>query len=257
MRYIFSPHGELALRSFIHHDTLLAFDFDGTLAPIVPQPEAASAPTSINLAMTRLCEVATVAIITGRSIKDVRARLGFQPKYIVGNHGAEGLPGVPDNPDTLPEVAGWETQLRAAWHGLPAGVHLENKGHSLTLHYRMAADRESARQSLEHKIQQLAPAPRRIGGKCVINLLPHTAADKFDALLALQRKEAAPHALFIGDDETDESVFRQALPQWLTIRVGRKDDSAANYYLNTQSEMAALIQRIDRLIRAAQKETRT
>lgn len=255
MRYIFSPHGELALRSFIAHDTLLAFDFDGTLAPIVLQPETASAPTSINQAMSKLCEIATVAIITGRSIKDVRARLGFQPKYIVGNHGAEGLPGTSSPPGTLPEIAEWEIQLRAAWHGLPAGIHLENKGHSLSLHYRMATDREAARQSLEQKIQQLVPAARRIGGKCVINLLPRNAADKFDALLALQRTEAAPHALFIGDDETDESVFRQALPQWLTIRVGRKQDSAASYYLNTQSEMAGLIQRIDRLIRTIKKET--
>lgn len=257
MRYIFSPHGELALRSFIDQDTLLAFDFDGTLAPIVPQPETASAPTSINLAMVKLCEVATVAIITGRAVSDVQTRLGFQPKYIVGNHGAEGLPGTSGHPGTLPEVAEWESQLRAIWHGLPTGIHLENKGHSLSLHYRMAADRESARQSLEQKIQTLVPAARRIGGKCVINLLPSSAADKFDALLALQRTESAPHALFIGDDETDESVFRQALPQWLTIRVGHKDDSAANYYLNTQSEMAALIQRIDRLIRTNQRKGKT
>lgn len=254
MRYILSPQGERALHSFIERDTLLAFDFDGTLAPIVPQPEAASAPTSINLAMSRLCEVATVAIITGRSIEDVRARLGFHPKYIVGNHGAEGLPGMASQPDSLPEIAAWEAQLRATWSGVPSGVHLENKGHSLTLHYRMTTHRESARQLLETKIQQLVPMPRRIGGKCVINLLPVNAADKFDALLALQRTEAAHHALFIGDDETDESVFRKALPQWLTIRVGRKVDSAASYYLNTQSEMAALIQRIDRQIRSRRKE---
>ncbi len=256
MRYIFSPQGELALRSFIDQSTLLAFDFDGTLAPIVPNPDAASAPTSISRAMSRLCEVATVAIITGRAIEDVRSRLNFAPKYIVGNHGAEGLPGGISHEGTLPEVSAWENQLLIALKDLPSGVSMENKGHSLTLHYRMVSDREAAKKALAALAQTLEPVPRCIGGKCVLNLLPADAADKFDAMLALQRAENARHALFIGDDETDESVFRNALPQWLTIRVGHKDGSAARYYLNSQSEMAALIQRIDRQIRTKHKEAK-
>ena len=65
MRYIFSPQGERALMNFINSRTLLAFDFDGTLAPIVPRPEEACSPNSVSRAMSRLAEVATVAIITG------------------------------------------------------------------------------------------------------------------------------------------------------------------------------------------------
>lgn len=254
MRYIFSPQGESVLNRFIKRDTLLAFDFDGTLAPIVPHPDSASTPTSVGLAMKRLCEIATVAIITGRSVQDISARLGFAPKYIVGNHGAEGLPGTTPPGVTLAEVAAWENQILAAWESLPSGVSMESKGHSLTLHYRMAADRESARMALENLAQSLDPLPRRIGGKCVVNLLPGNAADKFDALLALQRIENAPNALFIGDDETDESVFRKALPGWLTIRVGRDAPSAAAYCLNSQHEMVTFIQRIDGLIRSTRKE---
>lgn len=254
MRYIFSPHGESFLNRFIKRDTLLAFDFDGTLAPIVPHPDSASTPTSISLAMTRLCEIATVAIITGRSVQDIRERLGFIPKHIVGNHGAEGLPGAPPSGVKLPEVAAWENQILAAWECLPTGVSMETKGHSLTLHYRMAADRESARMALDNLAQSLDPLPRRVGGKCVVNLLPGNAPDKFDALLTLQRIENAPNAMFIGDDETDESVFRRALPGWLTIRVGHETPSAAAFCLNSQHEMVTFIQRIDGLIRRAKKE---
>lgn len=254
MRYIFSPQGEAVLNGFIRRDTLLAFDFDGTLAPIVPHPDSASTPTSISRAMSRLCEIAAVAIITGRSVGDIRARLNFTPKYIVGNHGMEGLPGDSGNPRSLEEIAGWERQIHDASGGLPAGTSLENKGHSLTLHYRMASNREQARQVLEALVRTLSPTPRIIGGKCVINLLSMNAADKFDALLALQRSEHARNALFIGDDETDEAVFRKALPDWLTIRVGQDTGSAAAYCLNSQMEMAALILRIDALVRDTLRE---
>ncbi|MDR3410950.1 MAG: trehalose-phosphatase [Formivibrio sp.] len=250
MKYIFSPHGEHALIDFIDNQTLLAFDFDGTLAPIVPRPEDACAPTSMGRAMTHLTEVATVAVITGRAISDVRARLNFEPKYIVGNHGAEGIPGLTDKTGDSAEIAVWERQILAAWHTLPQGVKMENKQHSLSLHYRMTSNRDEAKLALHALLNQLQPSPRIIGGKCVVNLLPENSNDKFDALLALQRTERSSKALFVGDDETDEVVFRKALPDWLTIRVGQKDNSAASFYLNSQSEMALLVQRIDRLIRA-------
>ena len=120
---------------------------------------------------------------------------------------------------------------------------------------RTAPDREAAKQGIDALVQTLSPKPRVIGGKCVVNLLPANAADKFDALLALQRHEGAGNALFIGDDETDENVFRRALPDWLTIRVGHETPSAAAYCLNSQNEMAPLIQRIDSMIRAKTKES--
>lgn len=249
MRSIFSPQGERALTSIMDSRTLLAFDFDGTLAPIVPRAEDARAPISISRAMLQLAKVAPIAIITGRAVADVRSRLHFEPKYIVGNHGAEGVPGQSEREQDRSDVAGWEKQILAGWDTLPQGVQLENKQYSLSLHYRMAANREEARQALERLLMPLQPAPRMIGGKGLINLMPADAADKFDALISLQKTEGAKHVLFVGDDETDEAVFSKALPDWLTIRIGQKDDSAALYYLNSQSEMATLIQRLERVIR--------
>ncbi len=255
MRYIFSPQGEAALARFIRPDTLLAFDFDGTLAPIVPLPDAARTPTAIYLAMRHLCEIASVAVITGRSVADIRERLDFAPKYLVGNHGAEGLPDADWAEGSTDDAVAWTRQIDAVRDRLPPGISVEDKGHSLSLHYRTAPDREAAKQAIDALVPTLSPAPRVIGGKCVVNLLPKNAADKFDALLALQRHEGAGNALFIGDDETDENVFRRALPDWLTIRVGHETPSAAAYCLNSQNEMTSLIQRIDGMIRARKKES--
>ena len=256
MRYLFSPQGEAVMHRCVTRRTLLAFDFDGTLAPIVARPESASAPISVERAMRRLCEAATVAIVSGRAVADIRRRIGFSPRHIIGNHGAEGLPGQATGPGMHPAVAAWQIQLDAVADRLPPGTRLENKGQSMTLHYRMAEHRESARQALESLVRTLAPAPRSSGGKCVINLLPAEAADKFDALLALQRAERAPNLFFVGDDETDEAAFRKALPGWLTVRVGRERPSAAAYCLNSQLEIVALIARLEALVRAQPPESK-
>ncbi|SFN42686.1 trehalose 6-phosphate phosphatase [Formivibrio citricus] len=254
MHFLFSPQGIQALHSQIDERTLLAFDFDGTLAPIVTHPEDANTPGAIAQALARLTEIATVAIITGRSIADIRKRLHFEPKHVIGNHGAEGIAGEAETEGALADVSTWEKQILTIKNTLPEGTRVENKRYSLSLHYRMAQNQEDARTTIKTMIRQLHPAPRVIGGKCVFNLLPADATDKFDALFALLRAENATNALFVGDDETDESVFRKALPDWMTIRVGCMDGSAARYCLDTQDEMLELIQQLDKIIRAKRKK---
>lgn len=250
MRYIFSPPGEAALRRQIGRRTLLAFDFDGTLAPIVAQPDHAGTPSAVRNAMRRLCALAPVAIITGRAVSDIRERLGFSPAFLVGNHGTEGLPGQIESDLPHPVVAAWEAQFLALAERLPAGTHIENKGRSLSLHYRMAENREFARRELEALVRDLQPLPNSFGGKCVINLLPPNAADKFDALLALARETDAANAFFVGDDVTDEAIFEKALPGWITVRVGYSTVSAADYCINSQMEIIALILRLESLLQA-------
>lgn len=244
MRYFFNTEGSRQLADTIGEHPLLAFDFDGTLAPIVPLPEDAKAPLSIISAMQRLCAIAPVAIITGRSIEDVRPRLGFEPAYLIGNHGAEGLPG---NDPALQEaiIAGWLASLEAKRDSLPEGVQIEHKGASLSLHYRLARSRELAAAAIATVVTGLTPLPVLIGGKCVVNLLPPGAPDKHVALTHLLRLENRRSALFVGDDETDEAIFRKAPAHWLTIRVEYSTHSAARYFIGNQNEMALLIQLIE------------
>jgi len=89
MRHLFSHEGERALDAVMQLEPLLAFDFDGTLAPIVPMPHEARVPKAVSDGLDRLSRRLPLAIITGRSVTDVKPRLGFEPNYIVGNHGAE------------------------------------------------------------------------------------------------------------------------------------------------------------------------
>ena len=129
-----------------------------------------------------------VAIVTGRSVADARKMLGFEPRYVVGNHGAEGIPGqAAATADFARTCEGWLSTIYSAgpaWPPAP-GVLLENKLYSLAIHYRHAADVERTRADIERLVLRLSPLPTIVHGKFVLNLLPPGAPHKGDALRAL------------------------------------------------------------------------
>ena len=224
---------------------LLAFDFDGTLAPIVARPDQAKVPEPVSRGLAGLARELPIAIITGRSVADVRPLLGFKPRYVIGNHGAED------------PIAGVQ---RAAGHALDglrrriatgaqalssAGVQVEDKRFSIALHYRLAPDAGAALVCIEALLQGIEPTLRRFGGKCVVNVLAAGLPDKGDALAALVRRSNAQAAVFAGDDVNDEAVFMRAEPHWLTIRIGQDDPlSRAMYFLDSDVELALVLQRM-------------
>ncbi len=251
MKYLFSETGTAALDDLLAAPALLAFDFDGTLAPIVDQPQDAYMEGGTRATLAALCESAPVAIISGRSVADLRRRLGVTPKYLVGNHGLEG---IPDNDDRLAAYraacAGWHAQLMRLLTGdAAAGVVLEDKTYSLTLHYRLAPDPQAAAHWLHGVLAELRPAPHVIGGKHVFNLMPEQTSNKRHALQSLLRREGLEAALYAGDDDTDEAIFAQAPPQWLTVRIEPSPVSGARYFLRRQAEMAMLLENIARALR--------
>ena len=93
MTLLFSEAGHAALRGFLMKPALCLFDFDGTLAPLINNPALVSLPHGIQQQLQALQTRAPVGIITGRSLEDMRKRLKFDPDYVIGNHGLEGLPG--------------------------------------------------------------------------------------------------------------------------------------------------------------------
>lgn len=248
MQYLFSPEGEVALNTALVMRPVIVFDFDGTLAPIVAQPDNAKAPAAVVEALTRLSALMPTAVLSGRGIDDLRPRLGFEPRYLVGNHGAEG-----DALALLPEWAGvvsqWRSQLAGMLTALPTGVLIEDKTWSLSLHYRLTQDHDLALRAIEEVVAELDPPPVQIGGKCVLNLLAPGAPDKFDALASIVARDNAGTAIFIGDDETDESVFRKAPAHWLTVRVERNESSAATWFIHQQEEMLRFIQTLEQSAR--------
>ena len=251
MNFLFSVEGEAALQRLSERRALYAFDFDGTLAPIVALPDDARTAPGVLRPLAALREFAPVAILTGRSVADLGARLGFTPDYLIGNHGAEGLP-QSQGGDAANRAAcdRWRAQLHdaIAAQGLDSGIFIEDKTYSLSVHYRLARDRDAAEQAISAVLAALDPPPRLIGGKCVFNLLPDGAPDKGQALAALVAAERCDAAFYIGDDETDETVFYGAPDNWLTVRVGYSDASGARFFLHHQGEVAACVQRLVKLL---------
>lgn len=246
MNDIFSAAGRAALHSVVSQSALYAFDLDGTLAPIVGNPAGITIPDKVRNALIQLDGLAPVAIITGRARADALAHLGFTPRCLVGNHGAEGLPGQEGREVILHEqVATWEQQLSDLLSPeLRSSILLENKGESLSLHYRHAAVPDEAHSALLAAIARLVPPPRRVGGKFVENLIPAGAPHKGDALLYIMKHLGCQRALFVGDDETDEDVFRLADKSIFGIRIGKDNGSAAGYYLQSQREIVPLLDEI-------------
>ena len=187
-----------------------------------------------------------MAVLTGRARDDARAHLGFEPRFIVGNHGAEGLPGWEEREQGFVRLCRqWEEQLRTLLpQAFRSGILIENKGCSLTLHYRSAPDREAAQVEILRAIPLLAPLPRRISGKCVENIIPSDSLNKGEALLQLMQNAGSDRAVFIGDDVTDEDVFRLKHECVLGIRVGNSSPSEADYCLSDQNQIGRLLDEI-------------
>ena len=251
MSYALSLDGLARIHKIVDVSTMLAFDIDGTLAPIVSQPWAARISPDVRALLAKLNAAQPVAIITGRSVADARKMLGFEPRYVVGNHGAEGIPGqASSTADFARTCEGWLSTIYSAgpaWPPAP-GVLLENKLYSLAIHYRHAADVERTRADIERLVLRLSPLPTIVHGKFVLNLLPPGAPHKGDALRALLQDSGAPYAIYVGDDVTDEDVYALRLPNVLSICVAPTGYCEADLHLVSQHEVTTLIEELAAMI---------
>ncbi len=246
MIYLFSPRGRQALRR-LKEDArpLLAFDFDGTLVKLSLNPESVTLRKVTRDRLRKLTRQTAVAIITGRSVADVRQWTEPFPFFaVVGNHGIERSTKIPKAPAYREIVKDWILRLSTLPEGEPC-VWIENKRFSLSLHYRSSPKPLETRARIIKKAKGLRGA-HIVPGKDVINLVPKGAPDKGTAFRALVQESKARHALFAGDDVTDESVFKKAkIPgcEVITVRVGRASrlKSKAEFYLKDQREMDKLL----------------
>jgi len=248
MRHLFSAEGEAALVATMARRPLLAFDFDGTLAPIVARPDDARVPVAVQHRLERLGRALPLAIVSGRRVDDVRARLAFTPRYIVGNHGAED-PWLPEA-DLVSLLDGMRDRLAAQAESLhAAGITVEDKLQSIALHYRLSGQPARALEMVSGLAGTLPPGLRAFGGKLVMNIVVEGAPDKAAAVARLVERCGAGAAIFLGDDVNDEPVFARASAEWLTVKVGRDDPtSLAMYYLDDLDEVARLLERILSLV---------
>ena len=192
-------------------------DFDGTLSPIVERAEDARIDAATRAVVASLAGSCAVAIVSGRDIADVRARVGLPGIAYSGGHGLDFVSAEGEEwhyrkaAAHLPNLAVAEAELRARLGSLP-GVELERKRFSLAVHYRRAdpADIAAIEYAVRHALQS-HPGLRETPGKMVHELRPALDWSKGEAVLWMLDRLglAAPDvlAMYFGDDATDEDAF--------------------------------------------------
>ena len=243
---LFTAEGEAALAAVVALRPLMAFDFDGTLAPIVARPDDARISQAVATRMQALAALLPVAIVTGRSVSDVRERLGFEPRFLVGNHGSEDAHAGADAAALSAALDCLRSCLDQRSDDLNrAGVLVEDKGLSIALHYRLAHDRTQASTLISALLSRFDSTLSVFPGKMVVNVMSACAPDKAHAVSSLVERCGAAAAFFAGDDANDEPVFASAPAHWLTLRVGCDEPtSRARFCIEGQQEMALLLDRI-------------
>jgi trehalose 6-phosphate phosphatase len=245
MMPLLTPQGLRALQEFAEHSPLCLFDFDGTLAPLDSDPAKVMMSPATQERLQVLQGHAQVGIVTGRSLKDMQRRLSFRPSYLIGNHGLEGVPGTADTHAAMARTcADWKAWLLSRIAAIDPAIWLEDKDYSLSLHYLQARHPEQASRQLFALFTQLQPQPRVIAGKSIFNLLPGDSGDKGVAVLQLMRHARNKYALYVGDDVTDEDVFRLREPGILSVRVGPAAHSAADWYIHDHDDIEPLLDRL-------------
>ncbi|HEV8700866.1 MAG TPA: trehalose-phosphatase [Candidatus Polarisedimenticolia bacterium] len=229
---------------------LLLFDFDGTLAPLSGRNDAARLSEEIRglLGSLQARPGVGVAVLSGRSLKDLQARVDMPALYYGGNHGLEiAGPGISFRHAGAVARRSIVQDLAARIEsdlGRVPGASLENKGLTLSVHYRRVARR--SRRSLAWLRSRIrvdaSGLPVRWGaGRKVWELLPRVKWHKGAASLYLMRHLGNPFPIALGDDTTDEDIFSALKGRGLSIRVGRLKSSRADYYLIDQGQVARFL----------------
>lgn len=220
---------------------LLAFDYDGVLAPLVKKPGGARMRRSTRALLVRLARLYPVAVVSGRAWKDTRRLSEGVVAHVVGNHGFELLHPLPVPAETLRAVRAWRRQLEADLDGVP-GIHFEDKRSTLAIHYGLSRAWKRAEVAVYAAANRLE-GTRLIPGKKVLNVLPRDFPNKGDAIRSLLARFGLTAALYLGDDVTDEDAFRLGSPLVLGVHVGA-GPSLAPWRLATQREVDELLTRL-------------
>jgi len=255
MQHLFSVWLEISRRLKAAGRMLLLCDYDGTLTPIVDSPELADLPegTRHHLQNLSLQGRLTAGIISGRALADLKQRVGIGNIIYAGNHGLEiEGPGIgivnPVAEEMRPVFRLIQQVLSKALTPI-RGAQVENKGLSLSVHYRMVEEEKS--EEVRTIFETVIATARSLGkvrvtsGKMVYEVRPPVDWDKGKAIALLidrysrhkNKKETLP--IFLGDDRTDEDGFKVIREHnGIPIFVGNElAHTAASYYLRSPQEV--------------------
>jgi trehalose 6-phosphate phosphatase len=191
-------------------------DVDGTLAPIVAQPDDAHMPETTRRPLINIARrYGVVACVSGRRASDARRIVSLGSIAYLGSHGSEVLMPGSIAPVLDRELQAWARRVQDFTHGAfteelrRLRVRLEDKEAITALHWRGAPDEEGAHAAIE----EVARAAEQAGfkthwGRKVLEIRPPVRIDKGAGIVALLRDSDLAAAIYVGDDVTDLDAFR-------------------------------------------------
>lgn len=261
MRHLLREGWRSLLEKFEKSRVFLFLDYDGTLTPIVRNPDQAvlSPSRRKKLRESARTKEIQIALVSGRSLSALKKLAGVRGLWYVGNHGLEreehGVRRVhPEALKTQALIKKIKLRLKPAFAGLP-GIFVEDKTFTLSVHHRRASAK-IIRRAKGIFMNTLRPhlngkQIRVTGGKKVWEIRPAFAWNKGNMVLWLwKRARDTGHILpvYIGDDATDEDAFRALGRKGVTVKVGGKaSPSAAAYYLRSTGEVFQFLKRLSLL----------
>lgn len=217
---------------------LLAFDYDGVLAPLVKDPAGTRMRATTRHLLVRLSRVYPCAVVSGRSWRHTSRLVDGAVPTVVGNHGFElGRP-VPIPRAVLAKVRRWRRELESSLRGVE-GVYFEDKRCTLAIHYGLSPGWRRAERKVYEAANRLE-GTRIIPGKRVLNVLPHDFPSKGDAIRTLLAQRGLDAAVYSGDDVTDEDAFAVGPPLVFGVHVGA-GPSLAPWRIPTQRDVDELL----------------
>jgi len=256
------PHAatEIPMERLAGRPLVLMLDVDGTLAPIAAHPSLARVPDQTRRVIAFLATrpVVKVALVSGRAAHDARRLVGVANLWTIGNHGAEVMTPAGDV-RVDPAVVAFREPMASAARTLAAllapvrGAIVENKVWTLSVHYRLVD--EGLIPRLRGTVGDVAA---RNGlqvseGTKVFEVRPPVAVHKGTAIQGLARElgalDAGASLFFAGDDTTDEDAFRllrDCCPDAVTMQVGGRADTAAEFSRSSLDDVRVLLERIAR-----------
>lgn len=187
----------------------LCLDFDGTLAPIVEDPDAATMPERTASALEELAGHPGVdlAVVSGRGLEDLRERVAVDGCVLAGNHGLEIDHGGDrwTHPDVDPEALDRVRETVAERVASIDGCHVEDKRLTATVHFRRAdVGREEIRPLVRSAVDGV-PGFEATDGRQIVEIRPAVEWDKGAAVRELVDDRSL--GMYVGDDTTDEDAF--------------------------------------------------
>lgn len=250
---LWQPPPDEAWRALGSGTVRIFVDYDGTLVPYAPRPEDAGPDEALLALLAELSQSPGLAIdiVSGRPRPDLERWFGHLPMALWAEHAAScrDVHGA-WSPRAAPAQT-WRPSVQRVLEGFCAGVpgsFVETKDHGLAWHYR-AASVPPEEAHLRRLTQALGPLADREGldvleGDGVIEVRG-AGTHKGRAVAARTFPPSADRLVAIGDDRTDEDMFRALPASAISIAVGVKP-SCARFRVAGVDDVRALLRQLVR-----------